>query len=281
MTDKENEEIEITEDAAIVAEEAAFNAAVDSLIPESTDPLGSAFDEKTDEELDKEADDVVAAAEHFLGDMTAEQVLEKLGQIDGMEEALYEKVSQKVFGKFGEIGQSLKALQEREFTFDPDKLEKLKELDEGIAGALAEDLKNALKGQSFDSDAIVADMKKSIMGDLNPYMEQRLLTALVPDIDQIVKSDEFSKWFFDEAKQEVRDLFQAWDERTQMDGVGMAKAFGEFNSWKEGLKTKAKSKEESLNKSVEDTKADSKTPAARRTMSEDEAFSARLKETSG
>lgn len=286
MTDKENEVITPTKDEDL--ETAAFDATVESLVP---DPEPNPFsveegqegdvekDKEKDENLDKTAEDIAAAAGHFLGDMTEDQVLEKIQSIDGMEAALFEKVSQKVFGKFGEIGQSLKALQEREFRFDPEKLVKLKELDEGIATALAEDLKEALSGQSIDSDAIIKQLRTEVMSDLNPYVEQRLLAALVPNADELAKSDDFSKWFFKEAKQETRDIFQNWDDQKQMDGIKMAGAFKEFNAYVDAKQSNADTKKDALKKSVEGKKGDSKTPRARQHMTEDEAFAARTSES--
>lgn len=298
MTDKV---IDKTKEGEKIDEEtAAFNAATEALVPEPKhDPLnlkgeeegkdkdeGKAKDEekdkdeeKTAEELDKEAEDIAAAAKHFLGDMTQDQVLEKIQSIDGMEAALFEKISQKVFGKFGEIGQSLKALQEREFSFDPEKLVELTKLDEGIAKALAEDLKNAFSGHSFDSEAVIKNLHKEVLADLNPYVEQRLLTALVPDVDKITKTDEFSAWFFKEATAEVRETFQNWDDRNQMDGVKMADAFKQYDAFVEGQKSEKDTKADALKKSVESKKGDTKSHRQRQHMTEDEAFDARTKES--
>lgn len=273
-------------DTEVDAEEKGFNAAIDSLVPEAApNPL---TDVSVDES-DVGTENVVAGEETstedeaekipvFLGDMTADQVLAQLGKIDGMEEAIYDKVSQKVFGKFGEIGNRLKALQEREFKFDPDKLAKLREVDPGIAEALSEDLTGAFSGQSFDQEAVADSLRQSIVGDINPYVEQRLLTALVEDAGTIVKSEEFSSWFFDHASQGVRDTFAAWDDHSQMDGVKMANAFGQFATWKSDKADAKNVKEDKLSRSVESSKSGAKPPAARQ-MSEEEAFNSRINET--
>lgn len=282
-------------------EEKGFNASVDSLVPEaSPNPLedkietggdlkaeeakAGAVEEggKSEAEVDAEAEKVADAIKPFIGEMSEEQVLEMLGKVDGMESAVFDKVSAKVFGKFGEIGQQLKELQEREFTFDPEKLTKLKEVDEGIAEALADDLKEAFKGQQFDSGAVLDTFKETLMGDLNPYIEQRLLAALVPTVDEVVKTDEFSDWFFNEADQGVRDTFKAWDDRERMDGVQMAQAFKAFEAFKTGkasaAEKKAAVKKDVLARSVEEVKGSGATTATRRAMTEEEAFNARLSE---
>jgi len=279
--------VESTEDL----EEKGFNAATDALIPDAdaspledpTEPQASVGAteggaEKTDAETEQAAEEVAAAIKPFIGELSEDQVLEMLGNIEGMESTVYEKVAQKVFGKFGEIGQQLKALNEREFTFDPEKLTKLREVDSGIADALADDLKEAFKGQQFDGDAVLNDFKQSLMGDLNPYIEERLLTALAPDAGSIVKTDEFNEWFFKEAKQDVRDAFESWDKRERMDGVAMAAAFTEFNTWKGAKAEKAVSKKTALKRSLDDGKTTNAVPAARRPMTEEEAFNTRLNE---
>lgn len=266
-------------------EEKAFNANVDSLVPEATtNPLEDVAEETNDnapekEEAEAAAEAVAEAIKPFIGEMSEEDVLSALESIPNLEGAVFEKVSQKVFGKFGEIGQQLKALNEREFTFDPEKLTKLKEVDEGIAEALAEDLKGAFSGQQFDSEAVVSDLKTSIMADLNPYMEQRLLTALAPDAGEIVQTDDFNTWFFKEATQEVRDTFESWDKRERMDGVAMAGAFAQFGEWKGKAAKAAAVKQTTLKRSVEEKKGPSQVAPAQREMTEAEAFNARLKES--
>ena len=265
-------------------EEEAFNASVNSLVPDSEpSPLEDKEQETVnpvveEKAADAEAEAVAEAIKPFIGDMSEEQVLELLGKVSGMESNVFEKVSQKVFGKFGEIGQQLKALNEREFRFDPEKLSKLKEVDEGIAEALASDLKEAFSGQQFDGEAVLNDFKTSLMSDLNPYIEERLLTALAPDADEIVKTDEFSEWFFKEAKQDVRDNFDAWDKRERMDGVAMAGAFKAFGDWKDAKNVKATAKQDNLKRAVESSKTPSAAPTGAQPMSEEEAFNTRLNE---
>lgn len=281
---EETGEVNLDEVEEEALEEKAFNASVDSLVPEATtNPLEDVVEETNDpapeeKETEAAAEKVVEAIKPFIGEMSEEDVLSALGSIDGMESAVFEKVSQKVFGKFGEIGQQLKALNEREFTFDPEKLTKLKEVDEGIAEALAADLKDAFSGQQFDSEAVVNDLKTSIMADLNPYMEQRLLTALAPDAGEIVQTDDFNTWFFKEATQEVRDTFESWDKRERMDGVAMAGAFAKFDEWKGKAAKAAAVKQTTLERSVEEKKGPSQVTPARQEMTEAEAFKARLKE---
>ena len=287
-SEQTNEELVLTptvEENSEALEEEAFNASINSLVPESEPtPLEDKVEEAVtptveEEKTDAEAEAVAEAIKPFIGDMSEDQVLDLLGKVSGMESDVFEKVSQKVFGKFGEIGQQLKALNEREFRFDPDKLSKLREVDEGIADALASDLKEAFSGQQFDGEAVLNDFKTSLMGDLNPYIEERLLTALEPNANEIVKTDEFSEWFFKEAKQDVRDSFDAWDKRERMDGVAMASAFKAFGNWKDAKSAKASVKQDNLKRAVESSKTPSAAPLGKQAMTEDEAFNTRLKET--
>lgn len=278
-------------------EEQAFNAAVNALNPgEGKNPLeGEMIPEKEEEKKEGEvegegekggekeettppaADPAEETPEAFLGDLTADEVLEYIQKIDGLEESLYEKVSQKVFGKMGDLGRQLKALQEREFTFNPDKLTKLNEIDEGIAAALKEDLAGAFSGQSFDSESVMEDLRKSVFEKMNPYVEERLMKALAPNAEQVVKTKEFGEWYFDHAKQDVRDTFEAWDSQSRMDGIAMAQAFKQFDEWKDSQKKAKEEKRANLNKAVEE-KPSKTPPKARQSMTEEEAFAARMKE---
>ena len=228
---------------------------------------------------EEEATPTVEEVKAFIGEMSEEDVLGLLGQVDGLEGRVYESVSAKVYGKFGDVGRQLKALQEREFKFDPAKLNKLKEVDEGIAEALASDLSEAFSGQSFDSEALAKDMRREIMNDFTPYIEQRLLEMNVPDMTEIVQSDAFEKWYYQEAKQEVRDTFENWDNKSNMDGLKMAQAFSQFKNFEKAKETKVVAKKETLARSVEPQKASRKAPASPPPMSEEEAFNARVKET--
>jgi len=279
-------------------EEKGFNAAVDSLVPESTpNPLGESGEtddsnlppepqnaggdesEISDKAADAKAEEIVQEAEKFLGDMTAEEVLEVIGRIDGLEDKVYEKVSTRVFGKFGEIGQQLKALQERKLKIDPEKLTKLKEIDDGIYQALAQDLPNAIEAQDFDTDAVKDDLRKAVLAEVAPQIEIRLLSGLVPNAAKIAKTKDFETWYWDVAPPEVRETFKNWDEGTQMDGVAMAQAFKDYETYQATKAEKVAAKQEAVSKSVETTRSSS-APSARRHMTEDEAFAARTRESS-
>lgn len=272
------------EDEIVDEETKAFNAQVDTLVPEGEPhPLETPVEEKTAEELaaaegegegeitSKEEEETLP--EKFLGDMTREEVIAKLALVDDLE-----KTSQKLFGKFGEVGQSLKALQEREFHFDPSKLEKLKIVDEGIAAALESDLAAAFSGQQFDPTGVVDDLRTTLVGEINPYVEQRLLQSIVPDAETISQSDEFSDWFFNHAGQEIRDTFEAWDSKSKLDGIAVAQAYVEFEDFQQAAANTAKAEKERLARSVEDTGNTGKAGSAKQSMTEEEAFNTRLKE---
>ena len=277
-------------------ERAAFEAAVNGLVPETKEmaivpETGDEQDElppegeprnhlgdESNEETAAEGEAKGSAAEKFqLGGMLEEEIVEKLRRLDQLEDVLYRQVTSKVMGKFGEVNQQLQALQEREIRFDPEKLRRLREVDEDLAKALAEDLSEALKGQQFDRDAVLNDLRGAVVQDVNPYVEQRLLAALVPDAVEIAKSEDFAKWFFEVAPQAVRDTFEAWDAGTMMDGVAMAQAFRKFEEWKRGQEAAKAEKEKVAESAVEESKSGQKTQA-RAPMTEEEAFLKRLEE---
>jgi hypothetical protein len=266
-------------------EERGFNAAVDGLVPEPApnplEPEEPKAEEEKPEEPSGENPKESSAEKFVLGGMTEDEIVEKLKRLDELErleEQLYEKVSTKVMGKFGEVQQKIQALQEKEFRFDPEKLQKIREVDEGLAEALAADLSEALSGQQLDKDAVLAELKSAVAADVNPYVEQRLLSALVPDAPQIAQSDEFAEWFFNVAPQSVRDVFEAWDKQTHMDGVMMARAFQQFDSWKAERAKEEEEKQKALETATEPDRTPTKPSTGRTPMTEEEAFLKRLEE---
>lgn len=262
----DTDDLDVKDAEPTVEEEKAFNAATDSLFPE---PPENPLERKVETEE-------AAAKKYFLGEMTEEDVLARLQKLDELEK-MEERISSRLFGKIGEVNRDLQSLKEKEFRFDPEKLVKVKELDESIANALSEDLSAALAGQQFDREGITQSLKESLLGDVNPYVEERLLFGLVPDIDEIKDSDEFKKWFFEKAPDTVRDTFKAWDDGTKYDGVAMARAFAQFKDYRAAQEAQKATKRDVLESGVEERKGKSST-STRRPMSEEEAFNARLKE---
>ena len=261
---EENEELE----------EKGFQAAVDSLVPETEKhPLEDEVPGETETEGEAAGEEEEILPEKFLGDFTKEEVLAKLQLLDELQSN-----TQKIFGKFGEVNQTLKDLQGKEFKFDPSKLVKLKELDEGLANALQEDLAGAFSGQQFDPNGAVDALKQAVLADVNPYVEQRLLRSIVPDAETITQTEEFSNWFWNQADDSIRNAFKAWDEKTEMDGLAIARAFMEFEQFQETATAAANAKADSLRKSAEDRRAGGGAPQGRKTMTEEEAFNTRLKE---
>lgn len=231
-------------------------------------------------------DEEAQAVKAFIGDLTDEQVLEKLKRIDemdGLADSVFEKVSSRVFGKFGEIGQQIQSLQDREFRFDPEKLTNVKELDDGLAEALTKDLKEAFSGQSFDRDELIEQVGAKNLAEMDRRMNVNLLAAMVPNAPQISQKEEFADWFFKVAGHETREVFENWDNGTELNAPRMIAAYAQFNAWEAEQKAAEQSqkatKDDAVARSVETTKR-SAAPAARRHMTEEEAFAARSKEIS-
>lgn len=269
-------------------EQKGFDARTDELVPDAPEnPLGEEepvlppeLEEKGEAAAVAEAEtpaEEAKAVEAFIGDLTAEQVLEKLGRIDSISEDVFEKVTAKVFGKFGEIGQQLKALQDREIRFDPEKLSKLKEVDEGVAEALKEDLAEAFQGYSFNREELSDALYEKLRGETHAEMQISLLAINRPDAAELSKSEEFGKWYYGVADQNVRDTFDKWDSGQELNAAAMLNAYQQFDSWKAEQQKATTTKQEALQKSVE-SPTRSTTPPARRPMTEDEAFAARAKE---
>ena len=154
-------------------ENKGFNAAVSELVPtEPNHPLETVKDEGGEDTGEvtqgtEEEEKDTPSEQMFIGEFSEADVLSRLTKMDGLEAAIMEAVTQKVMGKFGDVGQQLKALQERGgVSFDPNKLVALKELDEGMAIAIGKDLAEAISTQSFDSDAAT----KSEPADAVPYI---------------------------------------------------------------------------------------------------------------
>lgn len=270
-------------------EQKGFDARTDELVPESPDnPLEHDEEPVIPPELEEQGEaaavaeaetpaEEARAVEAFIGDLTAEQVLEKLGRIDSISDDVFEKVSAKVFGKFGEIGQQLKALQDREIRFDPEKLSKLKEVDEGVAEALKEDLAEAFQGYSFNREELSEALYEKLRGESHAEMQISLLAINRPDAAELSKSEDFGKWYYGVADQAVRDTFDKWDSGEELNAAAMVNAYQQFDSWKADQAKATSAKQDAIEKSVESTTR-STAPPARRPMTEDEAFAARAKE---
>jgi len=258
-------------DEQAVEEEKGFNAATDSLVPEGTpgpfdkvEDGGESItieeketspdvDEKKVEEEKEEA--ITEEVKKFLGDLSEEEVIAKLGQIDTVGSDIYERVSQRVFGKFGEIG-----------------------LDEAMHEALTADLAAAFSSQQLDTEAVMTSLREAVVAEMIPRNERSILDAFVPNAQQISQTQEFADWFFNKAPQKTREVFANWDNGTSMSGAGMVQGFHQYADFVTAETTSAAAKTKSLKRSVEDPKG-GKAPVARAAMSEEEAFLARMKET--
>lgn len=246
-------------------EETAFNAATDSLVPE--------FLENPMEEREEPSSEKKEAVRYFLGEMTEEQALEALTSVDSKIEA----AASKIFGKFGEVNQRIQELQGREFTFDPEKLAKTKELDEGIAAALAEDLKGAFAGSQLNIEELTESVQSKADAIALARMEERFLSLHVPNAQEISQKPEFARWFHSTATDEVRDTFKAWDEGSKLDSIGMIKAFQDFEAFEQAEAAKRVTATAALKGSTEERQSSSGS-VARRILSEEEAFASRSKE---
>ena len=248
---------------------------------ETADPVDLGGETKGEEGASAPTGDdaaaIAAEEKFFLGEMTAEQVLEKLQSLEGMSDRVSEQVASRVFGKFGEVNQRLTELQGRELEFDQDALAKVKEVDESLYDALMEGLPKAFKGRQVDMEALKKAARDEVLGDLVPLVEQRLLDSLVENPQEIVKTKEFADWFFKVAPQSVRDTFDNWDKKQNLDGLAMARAFKSFDAFQEAERKTKEAKSSALKMSTEDKKA-TPTTVARRTLTEEDAFAARAKE---
>ena len=115
---------------------------------------------------------------------------------------------------------------------------------------------------------------------MRPEIEERVLSTVVPDAEEIVATKDFNTWFHTVAPREARDTFAAWGDRSGMNGVKMARVFNDYQSYSNERANRKAAKADKLSRSVVEKKKTTSSPKARQTMSETDAFLARTKEKS-
>lgn len=231
------------------------------------------------------------APETFLGEWTADQVIEKLSSLDVAEERLLNRL----MGHLGPVGRKIKALEEalasssKDVTFDVEAFAPLKSLDEGIYDAIVKGMEKGFKVQDT-SDRIRPFIEEKVKGaqeafelSLRDAVETRLLETIMPNYLEISGSPGFTDWILKNQPAEIVQAFRDWD---SAEGVGKKNAgallsgYRAFSSWRSESDAQKKSREDALKRSAVSGKSQGAVPRQKPTsaMTEDEAFEARMKE---
>lgn len=237
--------------------------------------------------------------EYFIGEMTADEVLEVLGKAKGLDlDAIETRLQQKLMGRFGEFGRELKQIREaatREWQFDPKVLEPLKELDEGVYEALAKGLQQGLKIQSLDAASVIRPIVgETLEGQISTLSalvhdrtEERLVESFVPNYLDLSEEKDFVPWLKANATPDALQAFIDWDDdKTQgkRNATQLISTYRQYESHKaaeaekaEAAKQKAEANKDTLRRTAEKG-GGAQPPVRERQMSEEEAFERRLKE---
>jgi hypothetical protein len=196
-------------DEAVVQAEidrALAGAAAEQEVPAApTEQAVPAEEQETDPA--EQAADSAEQEPPFLGKWKKDEVaalLDRLEQFDP--KALQTQLERSLSGHLGQVGARVKQLEAnlaKEFSFDPEALAGVKELDEGLYEKLLEGLQKGLKVQSVDPAALFSPMLEERLTEwdqiqaarTNDAVEERLLLRFVPDAYATVKSPEWATFY--------------------------------------------------------------------------------------
>ena len=203
--------------------------------------------------------------EPFIGKWKKEEVvslLERLEQFDPS--GLRANLERALSGHLGQMGQRVKALEagaSKEWSFDPEALAGVKELDEGLYEKMVEGLQKGLRIQSKDPVELFRPMLDEALTERDAYLqaqmsdavEERLLLRFVPDAYNTVQTKEWEA-FYGKLNEQEREALQNWN-RTNEQGqrlLGLRNAepvlalFERFNGEQAAVKKEAERNEKRL-----------------------------------
>ena len=218
--------------------------------------LGEGEGETSGAEGESEGADV---PEYFLGELTSDEVLERLNASSGLPSQL-KALESRAFGKMGSMEEVLKNLQKNVPTsvnFDSEKLAKIREYDPNLADAIAADLAEAVQVNPL-SEETLAPFLNQVKSDLINQMKGYFVEAMNLDLDEFVPSDwqnpgegrqkDYVDWYAQQSYETQRAL-------SERDPVGTARALKSFRDFEtkrgEDRKKVADAKAKKLAKSAQ------------------------------
>jgi len=193
---------------------------------------------KEDKE-DKAAGEEEAPPAKLIAGLTEEElaaVLSKANRFDDLQER-FDGETRKLHGKFGELHRELKKLSEgRPGRITKESLKRISaEAGDEFAAALADDLGNLPGGESFDSTELESRISQAMEereSKLSRSFETKLLSLRHPDWQEKRQSPEYDLWFGTLPTDRQKEI------KTSVDGLFVAKALDDFDTWRKKGKTK-------------------------------------------
>lgn len=204
-----------------------------------------------------------APPEYFLGEMTADDVLGRLNQIQEVPQHL-KALESRAFGKMGSLEATVRKLQEGLPTrvgLDPEKFTRIAAYDKNLAEALVEDLKEALKVFSLE-EGVVSPFLEKPLGELRRQIASELIESYHPDIDDFVPDDwnnpanqrqkDYAQWL-------TLQSYETQQALAEREGAKAVRALSAFKEWEQkriqDRKAAAEDKEKRLRGGVQPTTA--------------------------
>ncbi len=183
--------------------------------------------------------------EFFVGELTAEDVLERLNSSKEIPNHL-RSLETRAFGKLGALEESLRGMQKSVPTsvkFDESRLAEIAKYDPNLAAAVAKDLGEAIQVNPLDETSLAPHLDK-MRSEVLEQVKNYFVGALNLDLDEFVPEDwknpgdgrqrDYVDWFAQQTYETQRAL-------SERDPVGTARAMRSFRDW-ETKKTEERKK---------------------------------------